>query len=230
MQAEVLIIGDSHTDTLARGCERLGIEYHHVRASGGAWFEGKYAFHPGRGLIAQPGPPKKKLNAVKEQMGVDNIFDAGLPVIASFGFNMGMLMSAVSAFDHGIAAADGSCGENAQTVLSRGFAQQYIEASNGKNFRIIKNIAKVADLTMVVPPRADARHNRLQFVELICDRMVQLGADVFDPSVMITKDMTTALDRKWLNEDGVHACPDYGELAVKTLLDHGVFGQKKAAA
>ena len=138
MQAEVLIIGDSHTDTLARGCERLGIGYHHVRASGGAWFESKYAFHPGRGLIAQPGPPKKKLNAVKGEMGVENIFDAGLPVIASFGFNLGMLLSAVGAFDHGIAGPDGCCGESAQTVLSRGFARQYIEASNGKTFVLSK--------------------------------------------------------------------------------------------
>ncbi len=230
MQAEVLIIGDSHTDCLAWGCERLGIGFHHIRSSGGAWYEGKYSFEPNRGLTAQPGPPRKKLTAVKQALGHDNIFDAGLPVVASFGFNLGMLMSAVSGVGHEIIAKDGGRRAEQGTVLSRAFTEQYVEATNGNNFRIIKDMAEVSSLTMVVPPRADRDTNRLQFVELISDRMMDLGADVFDPSTMITKDLVKPLDRSWLREDGIHGRAEYGERAIKALVDHKVIERKKEAA
>lgn len=230
MQAEVLIIGDSHTDTLAWGCQRLGIGYHHVRSSGGAWFEGKYGFHAKRGLIAQPGPPRKKLAAVKDAMGVKNIFDAGLPVIASFGFNLGMMMSAVKVHNQEIIGTDGTIENPAKTVLSQGFAEAYVEAKCGKNISIVKNIAKIAELTMVVPPRADVNPNRFRFVDIISDRMMAAGASIFDPSMMITNDQVKPLDPSWIRQDGVHARPEYGERAIKVLIEHQVIGRASVAA
>lgn len=226
MGAEVLIIGDNHTDCLAWGCERLGVGFHHIRSSSGAWYEGKYGFEDGRGLTAQPGPPRKKLNAIRVALGYENIFDAGLPVVASFGFNLGMLMSGISAAGHRVMAA----GKGTGPVMSRAFSQKYVEANNGANFAILEQMAAVAPVTMVVPPRADRDPNRLQFVEMISDRMMALGAGVFDPSVMITQDAAKPLDRSWLREDGTYGTADYGVRAIKALLDHAVIERAAVAA
>lgn len=226
MPAKVLIIGDSHTIALHDGCDALGIGYHKVYGTGGAWFEGRYKFMQKRGLVSKPGPNRKKLLQLADEMGHSNIFDAGLPVIASFGFNFGKLLGALETWRHSIPDQKGCYDNDAEAVMSRGFAEEYVEALCGKNFRIIKNIARIADVTMVVPPRADASHNRVQLTDIITQRMTDVGAKVFDPGRVFTKSRKKALPAKYLSEDQIHGTSDYGQKIVEQLVELGALGSK----
>lgn len=227
MTTKLLIIGDSHTDALVQGCDSLGLPFYHVRSGGAAWFLGKYRFHRDKGLIAQPGPPRKQLRRVQEAMGYENIFDAGLPVLASFGFNLDRMTSMLDWHQHSIVAPDGSY-ERQRFAVSRQYGEDYIEAICGKNLRIIKQMARVAPVTMVLPPRAKDSHNWRQCADILMARMQDLGAAVFDPSAGLVAAGENRLDPKFLLEDGKHGGPDYGLHAMKALLASGQLPQVAA--
>ena len=218
----VVVIGDSHSRTLADGCAALGLETHAFSISGQAWFQGK--IHPSKehGIMGTPGPPRKKMRALLDEMGVTNIFDKDLPFLCSFGFNLGRVNSAISVHGHKAFSDMDPKVEGDDISISTAFLRTYLEHHSGRNFRVAKNIAKNAPLVMVVPPRTGDTHNRRTIIDFVSTRYRQFGIDVVDPGDKMVTKSTGVLPKKYLNPDQIHGNEDYGKKVVGDLIKDGV--------
>lgn len=214
---DLLIIGDSHALALHEGCKILGLTAACLSFSGNLWHRRLIVPNARHGIwVKRHKPSQQRVVALPQTLGVQNILDAGCPVVASFGFHLGRLAPPFGwhghvVFDGGDVRADADA-----LTVSRGFARAYVDAHRDHAFAMIRRMNKRAKLTLVAPPLGEIGPNARMLRALIGDRIRGLGCKFYDPAELVAKGQD-ALDPSLLMEDGAHGTPQYGARVITEI-------------
>ncbi|RBI73083.1 hypothetical protein DQW77_09520 [Roseovarius sp. TE539] len=228
---DVLLVGDSHVLALHQGCEAHGIRSTMLKSGGIHWNEGKIrVFGPRRArspFLPALGPSVRNLET---QLGLGDIFDNGIPVIASIGFHCGHLARAFGAEGHvAWPPPDALPKEDPGDTLfaSRSLLDAFVEERRARHFALLRYINGKCRLTVILPPRAPKnapkfrfRHNIDALTACIARKIDDMGIDIYDPNTEFVGP-DELLPWEWVNEDGFHGTPEYGARAVERLLSRG---------
>lgn len=225
MKPDVLIIGDSHAKALQNGCEALGLNVMHAGFSGRNWHEGNITHDPETGLWMRRAWAQKKFAEMREQLGTDTLARPGVPVLFSVGFHLGRLVPPFGWNGH-VALPDGPARSKDRLSVSRGFVEDYVDAYRAKHFKLIREFAQSADLTVIAPPHSFERENYAAFREVVSERIRACGADLFDSKDNFAG-QSGVLPESLLEPDGIHGNTDYGIRVIEALLDRGLLKVKR---
>src|SRR6056297_1614087 len=143
--ADVILLGDSHVQALHQGCAAAGIRSVMLKSGGIHWNEGKIRVHPpARGKTPFLPALKPRVKDIEARLGLRDIFDSGLPVVASIGFHCGHLARAFG--DGGQVAwpppADLEAAELEETLFaSRAVLDAFVEEHRARHFALLEHIA-----------------------------------------------------------------------------------------
>lgn len=217
---ELLILGDSHSIALKAGADMLGIRAEALHFSGSRWHEVKFTygangFEP-RGTKAGV----NQMRALRERLGVEDVFGMGVPVISTMAFHLGRLVPPFGWEGHQIQDEDAPFIDTG-LVASRAFALDYVQHYRLRHLRVAKRLARSTDLTIVAPPPAFDRPNYDSMRAIISGLLTQAGVTVYDPREdladtdgMFTPDM--------LEADGVHATAETGAKIIEAMRKRGL--------
>ncbi len=227
MQPDVLIIGDSHTAALQAGCAALGLNAALFYLSGNHWHAGAAAFHAEAGLqFARRPVLQRRVSAIRGSMGGASLFNAHVPVIASFGYHLGRLVPPFASWGHTTDAAEFAGGAD------RHFATAGLMAATVAHFRdshigILAQASRLCDLMVVAPPMVTADATAHGFACHITARLQAAGVRVHDPRGGRAYDGVT-LDEGLLSSDRVHGNAAYGAQVIGDLLAQGLIRKPEA--
>lgn len=235
-----ILVGDSHVLALQQGCEALGIPVAMLKSGGIHWNAGKIrVFAPRRRRTPVMPKLESAVRALERQLSVTDVFDSGLPVIASVGFHVGHLARGFGGAGHvagrppaglSVEETDG-CLFASQAVL-----EAFVNARRARHFKLLSHIAGKCRLTVVLPPRAPKnegkirfRHNIEALTSCIAGRLTRMGLEVYDPNAEFAGD-GAPLPWSLVNEDGFHGTPEYGLRVVERLVARGALETGAAPA
>jgi len=236
---DVILVGDSHVLALQQGCEALGLNAAMLKSGGIHWNQGKIRVFPirrGRSPVMPALQPR--VEELQAQMGVRDVFDGSVPVIASIGFHCGHLARAFGRQGH-VAwpppkdlADEG--GDHEVMFASGAVQRAFIEDRRERHFALLKYIGQRCKLTAVLPPRAPKNEDKIRFrhnidalTNTITRRIRAGGTDVYDPNTDFVED-DQLLPWEWVNDDGFHGTPAYGKLVMERLVARGALDPVKA--
>lgn len=219
MQAKFLIFGDSHSIALKKGCDELGIPAIHLSFSGGMWHDGVIIPHRRLGVwSSRPGPARKRIRAKLAEMGVTNFFDLKIPVLGSFGFNLGRFAPPFGWHGHKVYTTSQNETYEDGLVASSQFAEAYHNQYAAGHFRMMNFIHKRNELMMVPPPMIFTRHNARYFYKTITEKIRALNIPLHDPAEYIVDPETQTVPLDLLANDKVHGNAEYGKRVMESIL------------
>lgn len=219
MKPEILFLGDSHTIALEEGARALGMKTDAVRYGGSGWSDGKLGWNAD-GFVPKGSPMGvRALEAVRERLGVKNVFSLGIPVVTTAGFHLGRLIRPFDWYDHRVMGASDTAFDSG-LVVSDAMAEAYVAHFRQPHLRLLRRVARLAPVVAMAPPQLEQDRNFWPVRALVIRLMRQAGITVFDPNAVLFGE-ETVLPAHLIEEDGQHASAEYGLLAMKALRDSG---------
>ncbi|MBK1636324.1 hypothetical protein [Rhodovulum adriaticum] len=228
---QLILVGDSHVKALHAGCMAHGIPAAMLKSGGIHWNAGKIrVFAPRRARSPVLPALTPDIRTLEQTLGHSDIFDSGLPVIASVGFHCGHLARAFGAEGH-IAwppPEDLSDAERQESLFASGaLVAAFVENQRAPHFALLKYIARKCPLTVILPPRAPKNAHKIRFrhnidvlTATIAERMRDMGLAVYDPNAEFAGP-GELLPWDWVEEDGFHGTTAYGTEVIGRLVSRG---------
>ena len=124
-------------------------------------------------------------------------------------------------------AALGGADDEGVLFASQAMLRAFVEDRRARHFSLLSYIAARCRLTAILPPRAPKNENKIRFrhnidalTNTIAQRMERMGINVYDPnSDFVGPDQLMLWD--WVNDDGFHGTPKYGEIVMQRLIARG---------
>lgn len=215
---DFLILGDSHAIALTNGAEKLGYRVGTLQFSGAGWHDRRFVI--GSNGIEVKGVPaaSKSLAALREALGIEDVFGSGLPVLSTVGFHLGRLVPPLSWNKHR-AYVPGESYAPEEKVISSAFLQDYVMDARARHFRLARRLQRMdVPLTIIAPPRTEDRRNFEPVRQLIIDQYREIGVNVYDPQEDIVDPKTGLLPKALMEDDGQHGTTDYGAQVIENLI------------
>ncbi|PTV95290.1 hypothetical protein C8J27_105236 [Rhodobacter aestuarii] len=220
MKPEVLLVGDSHTIALEDGAKELGIATEVFRCGGAGWHDGKFGFNAD-GIVPKNTPMgRRSIDGIRERQGVTNILTLGVPVITTIGFHLGMLVRGLRWTGHHVVSEVEPMPEEG-LVASEAFLTAYVQHHRTQHIRVLKRMAREADVLVVPPPPIGIDINGHKAREILIRLMRKGGLTVFDPMVELFAD-EPGFPSRFVKDDPNHATADYGKVVMTALRERQI--------
>jgi hypothetical protein len=217
-QFDAMILGDSHAVALKAGCDRLGLRTAMLSLSGNFWHGRLIGLHQSRGLVARGGV-QPRVNAFKTRYGLSMVPHPGIPVIASFGFQLGRMVPMFGVDGHKCVETDFLQDDAAQYV-SRALLQHYVESFRRHHVNLLRRMARQVPTVLVVPPQMSSDGNMVAFKNEILAMMRASGLNIVDPCAELFAD-GGVLPQNLRADDGHHGNDEYGTQSIKLVAQTG---------
>ncbi len=219
MTPELLILGDSHSIALKEGADLLGIRAEALHFSGSQWHDlkfsyGTHGFEP-RGVRAGV----QQMRALREKLGVTDVFGMGIPVISTLGFHLGRLVPPFGWNDHRVFEPGKPM--DSGLIASTRFAEDYVALYRARHIRTARRLARNAKLVIVAPPPAFDRPNYDAIRGIVTRQLQAAGVTVYDPKDDLLPKGGT-LPAELLMPDGVHATAECGAMILQAMAERGL--------
>lgn len=219
MTPEILFLGDSHTIALDEGAQSLGLRTEAVRFGGSGWSDGKFGWNAD-GFVPKGSPMgQRALEAVRERLGVRNVFSLGIPVVTTVGFHLGRLIRPFDWHDHAVPGRNPEQADHG-LVVSDAMAEAYVTHFRKPHVKLLKRVMQQARVVVMAPPQLEEDRNFWPVRALVTRIMRQAGIEVFDPNAVLFGE-EKILPAHLITEDRQHATSEYGALAMAALRDSG---------
>lgn len=216
----LLILGDSHAIALRQGADMLGLAAEELQFSGAGWHDQRFAL--GENGLEVRGIPRAagQLRALREKLGVADVFASGIPVLTTVGFHLGRLVPPFGWNGHQVQEEDAP-GITEGLTASRAFTQDYVQHYRRRHFRLLRRLARLTPLIVVVPPRVHDRPNYDSFQRIITEDLRGLGLTVYDPADDLAGE-DGFLPEDLMAEDGIHATAECGAMMIEAMRGRGL--------
>ncbi|TCS67239.1 hypothetical protein EDD52_101334 [Primorskyibacter sedentarius] len=219
MPIDALVIGDSHSRALRSGCNAHGLKIQGFSASGSAWADRVIRFDRSRGLRAIGNRRmNRRFNRMAEELGCENIFDCGAPVLISL-FNLGRLAGGLSWHNH--VAVTGGGATPATIPVSAAFLRDYVLEQRRFQLGLMKRVAARAKVCVVGPPPLNFTPTSRAMHEILCDAVRDMKIALVDPYDFLPEG-ADSLPPEHRHEDGRHGNDAYGAWIVSQLITTGI--------
>lgn len=216
----LLILGDSHAIALKAGADLLGLPAEELQFSGAGWHDQRFTL--GENGLEVRGIPRAagQLRALREKLGVADVFASGLPVLTTVGFHLGRLVPPFGWNGHQVQAEDAP-GITEGLTASHAFAQEYVRHYRRRHYRLLRRLARLTTVVVVVPPRVHDRPNYDIFQSIIIEDLRGLGLTVYDPAEDLAGE-DGFIPASLLAEDGIHASAECGAKMIAAMRERGL--------
>ncbi len=227
MLPDVLVIGDSHTTALMAGCQAHGLQAEMLRFSGNFWHSGHVQFHPQHGVwVRRSKAMQQQIMDVRDRLGGRSLVSRDIPILGSMAFNLGRIVPPFG-FNRHVTDAGSFAEDTESSYASQALVSAYVDATRGPQFLMVRRMARLASLTLVVPPKLRVRSNYATFSDTIAARLRASGVRLFDPSATLCNE-GEALQAQYLAPDGLHGNTDYGSAVIGLMLSEGLIMRRGA--
>ncbi len=221
MRPEYLVLGDSHSNALVEGLIAHGKTTEMLRFSGNYWHNGEIVQHDTYGIWSRSKRwPRGQISQLAQRMGEATVITPSVPVVATFGYHLGRLVSPLQTTDH-VADADEFAANPQAQFVSQGFVQHYVTQFRSPLIRAARRISRRAPLLLVAPPVLPANATARVFHAEITRQMRNSGMVVFDPNTQFL-DPDQPFPPDWITPDNAHGNAAYGTALVGALIDQGL--------
>lgn len=227
MLPDAIIIGDSHSNSLAAGCAANGLRVEMLRLSGNFWHGGSVFYHGRHGVWTKGlAAAQAQILALREKLGGLSLISPDVPVIAAMGFHLGRIVPPFGINGHVTDAAAFAADPDA-SYASQAMVEAMAEHFRGPHIQMAARMSRHGNMVLVVPPRLYPGSNYDRFTAAIAGKMTASGVKLFDPSrEMFGSEQ--GLPPEMAEADGVHGNDAYGARAIKLMLDQGLIAKRAA--
>lgn len=217
----LLIVGDSHSVALKEGCDALGLRAEVLSFSGNFWHQGHIFLHRSRGLWAKGRALQERITQLCEKIGVTDLVQPDLPILASFGFHLGRMVPPFGFHQHTVSAA--TFAENpAGHFASRGLVEAYCDQYRHQHLQMLQRLSRLVPTVAVAPPNFFWDDNYQMFFDLLKSKIRASGVTLFDPCETLFAP-TGTLPEAYTAADRVHGNARYGEAVMRHILQNDMF-------
>lgn len=218
----LLIVGDSHAIALKAGCDAIGLDAELLSFSGNLWHRGFIVHNRRRGLWAKGRALQARIEKTCERLGCENLLKSGVPVLASFGFHLGRIVSPFVAQSHTTDSVRFRA-EGASNFVSHALTQAYVDHFRGDHTRMLRAMSRATPTLAVAPPITEDGVDQITIREVIKDRLTANDVAVLDPCPALFQPQGRLPDA-YRAEDGRHGNDAYGTMVIRYILDRDLLG------
>ncbi|MCA0045124.1 hypothetical protein [Celeribacter litoreus] len=215
---DFLILGDSHTLALMNGAEKLGYRVATIQFSGAGWHDKRFVIGNNGFEIRAVPAAKKRLDALRAELGVKDVFASGLPVLSTVGFHLGRLTAPIGWNKHRVFQED-LVYEDDQNFMSKSMLRDIVVDGRARHFRLARRlIRQKVPLTIVAPPRVARATNADMSRNIVIEHYRELGVSAYDPQQDIFDKSTGLCPPSYILADGHHGSTAYGAKVIEKLI------------
>ncbi|MDA9208380.1 hypothetical protein N9O61_05795 [Octadecabacter sp.] len=231
MKPDLFILGDSHSEAIRIGAEALGLSCVAITIGGLHWHNNVLKLGGRFGLKATYGKRNvEKVRHAADALEVEDLCDPHVPVIGSFAFHLGQLITPLKATGFSAYENDATTGPSEKRLtVSSGFVDAYIDQNRSEQLRIAHELSKNTSLVMVRQPKVIGNEtpNHRVFDQAISDRLGAYGVNVYDHRSATCDPKTGFVRPDLLEDDGGHGSAEFGKASVQDMLDKGLLDRPK---
>ena len=223
---DVFLFGDSHIGCLAKGLDQHGVKFAVLMTPNPSWDADLVQPDDVTGIRLLSPAETGRVEKAQEALGLKDLTDPGVPVIASFALTTGMLSAGFWDFPPEKALLDARPGDLSDDIRVRRFSsalhRDLVDYKLATKYKIVRKFVKHTELIMVAQPRFPNWQRRYALEKIIIGDLLNMGAKIFDPALTINDPGTFVIAPHHLEPDGIHANADYGAAVIEAMLSAGV--------
>jgi hypothetical protein len=221
---DIMILGDSHSIALQTGCQANGMKVAMLSFSGNLWHQGLIGLHRTTGIrVRGRGGWQRRVTDLAAALGRANVLSPEVPVLASFGFQLGRIVPPFG-FNGHRADPEEFLAEPAAQFASRALVEAYALHFRQAHLMMLHRLSRLVPVVAVFPPLVFASGNYASFVALMKAKIAETGVPWFDPCATLFPG-APAVPEDYLAADGVHGNARYGAEAIGRMIDLGLIAR-----